>query len=87
MITRTNSGLISEVISVLSSSRDAIPRLGFTGVGHSYFQQYKDVYYLKHNRRDKIESRKIQKFKSFDSLVKHADNIEDIPLLHVIKVS
>ena len=31
-------------------------------------------------------SNKIKKFNSFDSLVKYADESEDLPLLHVIKL-
>ena len=82
VIARYKCTLLEGIFDTLSKSPDA--KIALTG-GFE-FSTLEDVYYLKQNLRDKIESAQIKRYGSIAELRKYADTTQDKDLRIMIDV-
>ena len=85
VIARHKYTLLKGIFDTLSKSPDA--KIALTGGLPGFeFSTLEDVYYLKLNLRDKIESAEIKRFGSIAELLKYAESTDDMPLQIMINV-
>ena len=85
VIARFYCTLLESIFYRLKTTPDA--KIALSGELPKFiFPTLEDIYYLKHNQRDRIKSSLMKGFKSIDDLQKDAEFTENIPLIKMIKV-
>ena len=85
VIARNNHTLLNGIFDILATTPDANIALA-GGLPRFKFPTLEDVYYLNENRRDKIKSNQIKRFKTIFDLKENAIITEDLNLRIMISV-